>query len=171
MVRKYNYYTKKQYNKVDELVKDFYSPKEIKNILGLTRNAVRHIYRKLGHRYTNTNGKFTKGNEPFNKGMKGFRVSPATEFKKGITPHNTKTIGSIRINKDGLKEIKYCNHKWRSLHTQIWLKYYDLPEGSVVIFKNGADKINFTINDLRIVTRAELIKINRKKKTLPIQNN
>lgn len=161
MVRKYTYYTRKQYEKVKELVSDFYTPKEIQEKLGLSRNAVRHIYRKLGHRYINGNGKFKKGNEPFNKGMKGFRVSPATEFKKGITPHNTKPIGSLRINKDGLKEIKYCNHKWRSLHTHLWLQHYELPKGSVVIFKAGANKMNFTIDDLKIVTRAELLKINR----------
>lgn len=164
MVRKYKFYTKKQYDKVDELVKDFYSPKEIGEKLGLSRNAVRHIYRKLGHRYTNTNGKFRKGNEPFNKGMKGFRVSISTEFKKGVIPYNTKPIGSIRLSKDGLLEIKYSNHKWRSLHTNMWLEHYDLPKNSVVIFKDGADKMNFTINDLIVVTRAELLKINRNKK-------
>lgn len=157
MARCYTWATIKQYNFVKECIYDEWKPKDIAKVLGVKPQKVRGIYRRLGVR-------FKKGNVPFNKGIKGFRVSEKTEFKKGNIPLNTKPIGSIRINKDGLKEIKYCLHKWRSLHSHLWiLQHGEIKNSNVVIFKENADKMNFTINDLQLVTRAELLKMNNKK--------
>jgi hypothetical protein len=163
MNRAYTWATIKQYNFVKQCIYDEWKPKDIAKALGMQPQKVRGIYRRMGVRIVKGNGRFKKGNVPFNKGMKGFRVSPGTEFKKGNTPPNTKPVGSIRINKDGLQEIKYCLHKWRSLHSHLWiLKNGEIKKGSVVIFKEGADKMNFTINNLRLVTRGELLKMNKK---------
>ena len=161
MPRPYKWATMKQYEFVKECIYDEWKPKEIAAALGFKTPKVRNIYRRLGLRIVKGNGRFKKGSVPFNKGMKGFKVSPKTEFKIGNIPPQTKPVGSIRINKDGIEEIKYCEHKWRSLHSHIWiLKHGEFPKNYVVIFKKGVDKTNFTINDIILVSRAVLLKMN-----------
>jgi hypothetical protein len=164
MTRAYTWATIKEYNFIKECLYDEWKPKDIAKVLGLQPQKVRGIYRRMGVRIMKGNGRFKKGNIPFNKGMKGFKVSPETEFKKGSVPANVKPIGTIRTNKDGIKEIKYCLHKWRSLHSHLWiLQHGEIKKGSVVIFKQGTDKMNFIVNELQLVSRSELLKMNNKK--------
>ena len=54
---------------------------------------------------TGTLGYFPKGHVPANKGMRGFRASPATEFKPG-NPIRCRPIGSERVLTDGRTEVK-----------------------------------------------------------------
>lgn len=163
MCRPYKYATIKEVNFVMQCLYDYWSVKDIAKALGCNTDRVRGIYQRQGIRLIKGNGKFKKGFVPFNKGKKGLIPKNATSFKEGNLPHNTKPLGSIRLNKDGYYDIKYCNHKWRSLHSDMWIKENgELKKNEVVIFKEGADKHNFTINDLMVVSRLELLKMNRK---------
>jgi hypothetical protein len=51
----------------------------------MLRFDARHRERKfiLGHNLKNSSKPFAKGSTPWNKDMKGIRLSPSTEFKKG----------------------------------------------------------------------------------------
>ena len=160
MARPYQWATIRQQNFVKDCMYDEWKTKEIAKVLGIKTQKVRNIYRRLGLRIVRGNGCFKKGNTPHNAGTKGIRLSPKSEFKKGDIPKTAKPIGSIREDK-GIKQIKYCDHKWRSLHSHVWiLANGEISKGHVVIFKKDVDRENFTANDLCLVTRAELLKLN-----------
>lgn len=143
---------------------DHYSNREIARKLNVSISAVRSVYRREGLRKAEGNGYFKKRHTPWNKGKKGSIPVNVTSFKPGQLPHNAVPVGSTRINKDGLLEIKYIEHKWRSLHSHLWIEANGaIPEGHCVVFKTGADKMQFTLGDLELVSRAELLKRNRKK--------
>jgi hypothetical protein len=163
MCRQYKYATIKEVNFVMKCLYDFWKVKDIAKALGCSTDRVRGIYHRQGIKLVRGNGRFKKGIIPVNKGTKGLMKPNNTSYTKGNLPHNTKPIGSIRLNKDGYYDVKYCNHKWRSLHSDMWIKHYgELQKNEVVIFKEGVDKHNFTINDLKIVSRKELMKMNSK---------
>lgn len=107
-------------------------------------------------------GHFPKGTTAWNTGIKGNRVSPTTEFKKGNLPHNTKELGAERVNKDGIVEIKIAHGKWRSKHSILWEGYHGkaIPKGHVVIFADS-DRRNFDPGNLHLVSRAELANLNK----------
>ena len=109
-------------------------------------------------------GRFKPGRTPFNKGKKGLNFGgKETQFKKGYTPKNYRPVGSERINADGYAEIKIADpNKWRMKHTVIWEKENGpLPKGYAVIFGDG-DKANFNINNLLLVSRKQLLILNKK---------
>ena len=122
-----------------------------------------------GKRYgikSGRNGQFPKGHVPFNKGKKGMRVSPNTEFKKGNRPANWVPIGAERITKDGYVEVKVADGQlqknWRCKHVLIWEEHNGpLPEGCAIIFGDG-DKQNFDLDNLILVTRAQLVRMNQR---------
>ena len=112
---------------------------------------------------TGRTGRFYKGQPAHNKG-KYSRRSPATEFAKGHVPHNYKPVGSTRISRDGYTEIKVANpRKWRQLHVVVFEKEHGrVPNGHVIIFADG-NKQNVAPENLILVTRAELLVLNRHK--------
>lgn len=86
-----------------------------------------------------------------------------TRFKKGQDPHNTQPIGYERITRDGYIEIKVRHSKdgdaknknFELKHRLMWVeKYGAVPDGMVVSIK-GNDKINFSIDDLELITMKE----------------
>ena len=115
-------------------------------------------------------GYFTKGHVPFNKGMKGY-CSPGCEvswFKSGQKPYNTMQIGEERITADGYVEIKYSNRsgfpskRWKGKHVLLYEKVHGpVPKGHAVIFADGNNR-NFKISNLMLVSRAELLIMNRR---------
>lgn len=107
-------------------------------------------------------GHFPKGHIPFNKGMKGMRVSPATEFKKGQMPVNFKPVGSERVDKDGYIIVKVKNPKtWKMKHVVVWeQKNGKVPAGHAVVFADG-NRQNCDINNLLLVSRAQLVRMNQ----------
>lgn len=114
-------------------------------------------------------GFFTKGMEPWNKGTKGLVKSNKTSFKKGNKPINWKPIGSERLDRDGYTLIKINNEgsmweRWTAKHKYLWEKYNNrkVPKGHVVIFADQ-DKRNFNEENLILVSKAELLKLNRNK--------
>lgn len=112
------------------------------------------------------------GNIPWNKGISftaGGR-SAETRFKKGQAPLgnaaiNVKPLGFERISKGGYLERKFNNDKpfknrWRAVHLLLWeAEHGPLPAGHAVIFING-DKRDIRLDNLRLVTRAELMRMN-----------
>jgi hypothetical protein len=109
------------------------------------------------------NTQFKKGQIAHNKG-KYVRYSPASEFKKGQMPHNHKPVGSTRITVDGYTEMKIAEpRKWRMLHVCIWEQANGpVPKGHVIIFGDG-NRQNIALENLLLITRAQLALLNKKK--------
>lgn len=113
-------------------------------------------------------GRFEKGNTPYNKGKKMskelYEKCKPTMFEKGNIPKNSREIGSERITKDGYTEIKIADPDvWKLKHRLIYEKYYgEIPAGYSVIFGDG-DKQNCNIDNLILVSRSELLLMNRNK--------
>lgn len=113
-------------------------------------------------------GRFEKGNIPHSKGKQmskeQYEKCKPTMFKKGHIPKNHREIGSERITKDGYIEIKIKEpNLWVLKHRLIYEKYYgEIPAGYSVIFGDG-DKLNCDINNLILVSRSELLLMNRNK--------
>ncbi|MFS0864108.1 HNH endonuclease signature motif containing protein [Fredinandcohnia sp. 179-A 10B2 NHS] len=108
---------------------------------------------------------FKPGHVPFNKGKKGVGGWEPTQFKKGNKPHNHKPIGTERINGDGYVDIKIADgkgrHNWRAKHVLIWEKENGpVPKGHAIIFGDG-DRRNFDINNLLLVSRKQLARLNQ----------
>lgn len=111
---------------------------------------------------TGRTGRFEKGNTSWNKGTKGLTSANKTSFKKGSMPPNYKPVGSERITVDGYTEVKVKDpNKWRLKQQIIWEKYNgEIPKGSTIIFADG-NKFNFDIENLLLVTRKQLLTLNR----------
>ncbi|WP_066499979.1 HNH endonuclease signature motif containing protein [Abyssisolibacter fermentans] len=110
-------------------------------------------------------GRFKKGHTPFNKGKKGINIGgKTTQFKKGHKPYNYRPIGFERITVDGYTEVKVAEpNKWRLKQQLIWEKQNGpVPDNHVVIF-GDRDKRNFDINNLILVSRQQLLILNRNK--------
>lgn len=100
-------------------------------------------------------GSFAKGLTPWNKGKKGLRVSPASEFKKGNLPQQTRPVGSMRRTlRDNILQIKIANPRvWRDVHKLIYEEHHGpIPKGHVIIFLDG-DKNNFDVQNLACISR------------------
>lgn len=113
-------------------------------------------------------GRFEKGNVPPNKGTKGkYNVGGnRTSFKKGHVAANNLPVGSERMRKGDYLYVKvqdgHKNKNWKPKHQVIYEKYYGpVPKGSKVIFADG-NKNNFDIDNLILVTKSELLIMNRK---------
>lgn len=107
--------------------------------------------------------RFKPGNISWTTGKKGLRLSPQTEFKKGQMPHNHKPVGSERLSKDGYLEIKITEPKtWKAKHRIVWEAVNGpVPKGHALIFADG-NKSNISLANLLLVSRSELLIINRQ---------
>ena len=73
----------------------------------------------------------------------------------------TVDIGTEYLNKAGYVEIKVSKDKWVFKHVYIYEKHFGKIQGdNQVIFLDG-DKTNFNIDNLKEVTRAQVIVMNR----------
>jgi len=113
--------------------------------------------------------RFPKGHVPHNKGKKGISYpgTEVTQFKKGNRPHNWVPIGSERITKNGYIQVKIQEGKfqrnWKGKHILIWEEANGpLPEGHVIIFGDGNNR-NFNLDNLLLVSRKQLVRMNQKK--------
>lgn len=107
-------------------------------------------------------GKFRKGQTPHNKGKKMpkevYEKVKHTMFAKGNVPPNHRPVGSERISKDGYIEVKVAEpNKWRLKQRVVYEETKGkIPEGCPIIFLDG-NKRNFDIDNLRCITRSELL--------------
>lgn len=111
--------------------------------------------------------RFEPGLTPWNKGIpfEPGGNSMKTRFKPGDKPKTTLPVGSKRLTKDGIMEVKIsCTGRrakdWKSEHVIVWESVFgDLPEDHIVIFRNG-DKSDLSIENLEAVSRAENMRRN-----------
>lgn len=110
-------------------------------------------------------GKFRKGQTPHNKGKKMpkevYEKVKHTMFAKGNVPPNHRPVGSERISKYGYIEVKVAEpNKWRLKQRVVYEEAKGkIPEGCPIIFLDG-NKRNFDIDNLRCITRSELLYLN-----------
>ncbi|WP_347460961.1 HNH endonuclease signature motif containing protein [Acinetobacter sp. ANC 7454] len=116
---------------------------------------------------TGRTGRIEKGNKPWNTGTKGLLKANKTTFKKGNKPHNTKPVGYERITKDGYIEVKVAEpNKFMMKHRYVWEQVNGpVPKGHAIVFKN-TDKQDCRIDNLVLVTRGELARLNQSYKHL-----
>ena len=142
------------------------------------REIIELMYSKFGYRFSKTQissalkrynlttgrtGRFEKGFTPWNKGTKGYSKPNKGSFEKGHIPDNYVPIGSERVdNKDGYTKVKIADpNVWELKHKYIYEKHYGkIEKGNVVIFLDG-DKSNFNIDNLKSITRKQLLFLNR----------
>lgn len=143
------------------------------NILGLKKSA-EYLASPAARRTNGLQGigtRFANGQLPWNKGMKGLQIGgKATQFKVGSVPHNSKGIGSYRVNDDGTLQRKISNEKgnnsqrWRSVHELVWVEANGpLPAKHIVVFKPGmrtAKLEEITLDRVECITLAENMKRN-----------
>ncbi len=111
---------------------------------------------------TGRTGRIEKGNKPWNTGTKGLLKANVTTFKKGNKPHNCRPVGSERITKDGYVELKIAEpNVFKLKQRHIWEQAHGpIPKGHVIVFKN-TDKKDCRIENLEIITRGELARLNQ----------
>lgn len=124
-------------------------------------NQIKH-YKKNNKLKSGVDCRFKKGqtNNYKIKGIsEGFKIN---QFRKGNISHNTLSVGSEVITIDGYTKIKIGNpNKWKYKHIFIWEKSNGaMPEGHVIIFADK-DKSNFNIDNLILISKAELLTLNR----------
>ena len=108
---------------------------------------------------------FKKGHAPANKGQKGIGGWEPTQFKKGHRPANWVPIGSERVNGDGYVDIKIADGKlqknWKGKHILVWeATNGPVPKKHVIIF-GDRNRMNFELNNLILVSRKQLVRLNR----------
>ena len=114
---------------------------------------------------TGFNGRFKKGNIPHNKGLSMcYPGCERTWFKKGNLPLNHKKVGSERVDRDGYTLIKVAEpNQWKLKHRVIWEQVNGpIPKGYSLIFADK-DKTNMSLDNLILVSRKELMVINKRK--------
>lgn len=116
------------------------------------------------------NGQFKKGGTPWIAGKKGYMGPNRTSFKRGDPPKNAQPLWHERENKDGYISLHVpepdprngYKHRYQLKHIWIWEQANGrkLPRGHAVIFLDG-NKRNFDPDNLKLVTRAQLLALNR----------
>lgn len=126
-------------------------------------------YKKRYGYLSGIDGKFKKGHKTHNKGIKqseymspeAIKKTKATRFKKGNMPSSHRPKGSVRLNKDGYYEIKYAEpNKWKLMARFVWQEHNGaIPKSCVILHKNG-DKTDDSIENLVLLKRSELVRLN-----------
>jgi hypothetical protein len=103
---------------------------------------------------------FKPGHVPYNKGKQMpaelYEKAKPTMFPKGHKPHNTTTVGDIRVRKDARGVpyyfIKIADCDWRHLHRVVWESVHgNIPKGSRIHFKDR-NTMNCTIENLELLS-------------------
>lgn len=116
-------------------------------------------------------GHFQKGMSPWNAGTRGQGLTGRNKrsFKPGNVPPNRNPLWHERLGKDGFIEIKvpetnpYTGFptRYRAKHVWLWEQENGpVPDGHVVAFKDS-DRTNICIENLVLISRAELLEINQ----------
>ena len=107
---------------------------------------------------------FSPGHAAWNKGVTGYMTGNATSFKKGAQPHTWRPIGTTRTV-DGYMQRKVTDthntiRDYVPVHHLVWrLHGRSISKGQALVFRDG-NKSNPDINNLELITRAELMRRN-----------
>lgn len=134
-----------------------------------TREAIAELARRsmADPNHPGRRHQFSKGLTPWNKGLQwesGGR-SVETRFKPGQKPHTWNPIGHEREIKGGYLQRKMqdtgCTRRdYVMVHHLIWRAAdREIPPGNALVFKDG-NKRNFSLDNLELVSRAELMRRN-----------
>ena len=107
---------------------------------------------------------FKKGHVPFNKGLKGRHHSPETEFKEGVLVGETHPSwkGGVQIPVNDCAYLHAGANKRVRRPRVIYEAFHGkIPDGYCVRHKDG-DRYNDSIENLEIISRADLLKLNNK---------
>lgn len=115
-------------------------------------------------------GYFAKGSIPYNKGTKGISTGGgATRFKPGNRPHNWKPVGSESQRNEGdyvlvkVAEEGTQKERWKPKHHLVWERERGpIPKDHVLVFLDQ-DKTNIEIDNLRMVKREHVLRMNQKR--------
>ena len=124
-------------------------------------------YKKRNKLRNGIDSRFKKGQSSHNKGKKMppevYEKAKGTMFQKGEIPRNYKPVGTER-NLSGYIEIKVADPNiWRAKHHVIWEETYGpIPKDHVVFFLDG-NHLNLEVKNLKLITRDELLIMNRHK--------
>lgn len=142
--------------------------------LGRTRRAIKYRVNILRLRKKDNDGCFRPGHAPWNKGIpfhSGGR-SVDTQFKPGAKPHTWHPVGHERITDEGYRQRKLTDtgvtrRDYVNVHWIVWREAgRDIPPGMALVFRDG-DKANITLDNLELVTRAELMRRNSVHRNHP----
>lgn len=113
---------------------------------------------------TGLTGRFEKGHVPYNKGKKFPGTGNKAAFKKGNIPVNKMKVGEDTISSDGYVKTKIAEPDvWEFKHKLIWAEAHGpIPEKHSIVFADG-NKLNLSIDNLLLVSKAELLMLNRKR--------
>ena len=139
--------------------------REIGQALSRSKSSIRNRLTKLGiTRPADVRAgmmqktQFRKGQAAWNQGMKGLRMSPRTEFKKGNKPATTKHDGAITVrnrNQTPYQYIRISECNWMLLHRKIWGDANGpIPRGHVIRFRNG-NTLDVRLENLECISRSE----------------
>ncbi|MFC0278113.1 HNH endonuclease signature motif containing protein [Enterococcus devriesei] len=85
------------------------------------------------------------------------------DFKIPSEPSHSKPVGSERVTKRGVTQIKVARGKWIDKHRYIWEQAHGpIPEKHTIIFMND-DKTDFRLDNLKCISRRELSYMNKQK--------
>ena len=137
---------------------------------GVSKEAIKSVLGRYGFR-SGRDGRFKKGQASWNKGLKGYMGPNRTSFKPGNLPANHRPLWSERIcSRDGyvLMSVPERNPhtgfptRFKHKHVWLWERAHGrrVPAGHVVMFLDG-DKYNFSLDNLILVTRKELLHLNQ----------
>lgn len=125
--------------------------------------------RRNGHEAGSIATRFKPGQVPANKGLRRPGWAPGrmaqTQFKKGQVGNKFVPIGSERTNVDGYLDRKIAatgktNLDWKAVHVLLWIQHHGaVPEGHAVVFRDR-NKKNICIENLELLSRAELMQRN-----------
>jgi hypothetical protein len=132
-----------------------FSNKELGVILGRTEAACKKLGQTL---------RLKKSPETLSRTCS---VSNSGQFKSGRHPHNTLVDGAIvtRRDKQGrlISRIRIGLNQWEELQKYNWRQAgNDIPPGYVLAFKDG-DSQNCSVDNLELITRAQLLARNQRK--------
>lgn len=112
-------------------------------------------------------GQFKSGQTPWNKGIKGLRLSPETEFKKGQKSLKKLPVGSVTIrhrarDKGPRAWVKVGEPDiWRERAKIVWEEQNGPIPDRMVIHHKDRDSLNDEPSNLEALTRAEHIREHR----------
>ena len=161
-----NYWTPAEDAKLIALYPD-HSAGQIAAAIGRSRISVKNRVNRLRLRKSENSGNFKPGRETWNKGhvYQQHENCVATQFKPGNKPSTWRPIGHERITDEGYHQRKLTDtgvtmRDYVNVHWIVWREAgREIPKGMALVFRDG-DKSNITLDNLELVTRAELMRRN-----------